>query len=139
MPRKKAGATTSKPKTNTKRDVGDPHYDLIKVFEGKNIADMDDEELEKRIHNLQAMRLIRVTTSKKATALDLVLAQIDLDKARLYLDFLEKTEIADIKNKDKEKEKEKEKPNGRPTENTETRVTSTESTNVTAANETSNA
>ena len=80
----------SKPKTNTKRDVGDAAYDLIRVFNQCDIATLDDEELERRIHMLQQMRLIRVTTSKKPTALDMILAGIDITKARMYLDVLDK-------------------------------------------------
>jgi Glu-tRNA(Gln) amidotransferase subunit E-like FAD-binding protein len=75
-------------KTDTKRDVGDPHYDLIKVFENKNIGIMDDDELKCRIENLQNLRLIRVTTSKKKTALDMILSGITVEKARLYLEVL---------------------------------------------------
>lgn len=80
----------SKPKVNTRRDQGDPHFDLIRVFEGKDIGTMDDEELHKRILMLQQMRMVRVTTSKKPTALDMILAQIDVAKARQYIEVLEK-------------------------------------------------
>jgi hypothetical protein len=78
--------TKSSIKTNTKRDtLGDPSYDLIRVFEGKDIGKMDDVELEMRITNLQKMRLMRFTTAKKTTALDLILSKITVDKAREYL------------------------------------------------------
>ncbi len=81
-----------KPKTNTRRDTGDPHFDLIKVFEQRDIGTMYNEELEKRITMLQQMRLVRVTTSKKPTALDVALASITMDNARQYLEVLEKRE-----------------------------------------------
>jgi hypothetical protein len=73
-------------KTNTKRDtLGDPSYDLIRVFEGKDLGTMSDAELEMRITNLQKMRLMRFTTAKKTTALDLILSKITVEKAREYL------------------------------------------------------
>jgi hypothetical protein len=76
---------TPKIKTNTKRDVGDPTYDLIRVFEQRDIGEMSDTELETRIENLQKMRMMRFTTSKKKTALDLILSQITVEKAREIL------------------------------------------------------
>lgn len=83
---------TKRIKTNTKRDVGDPTYDLIRVFEQKDIGEMSEEEFETRIKNLQAMRLIRVTTAKKKTALDKILRSIDVDRAKLFLQQSEETE-----------------------------------------------
>jgi hypothetical protein len=80
-------------KTNTKRDtLGDPSYDLIRVFEGKDIGTMSDVELETRITNLQKMRLMRFTTAKKTTALDLILSKITVEKAR---EFLAASELKD--------------------------------------------
>lgn len=84
-PRGIKGSGSGAVKTNTKRDVGDPTYDLIRVFEQRDIDQMDDTELEQRITNLQKMRLIRVTTSKKKTALDDILSQLDVDKAEMIL------------------------------------------------------
>jgi hypothetical protein len=81
-----------KPKTNTKRDIGDPTFDLIKVFAYKDIGTMDDIELEQRITDLQRMRLMRFTTAKRTTALDSILSQIDIDKARMYLEGAERVE-----------------------------------------------
>jgi hypothetical protein len=73
-------------KTNTKRDtIGDPTYDLIRVFENKDIGQMSDEELELRITNLQKMRLMRFTTAKKTTSLDVILSKITVEKAREIL------------------------------------------------------
>ena len=70
------------------KNIGDPSYDLIKVFEQRDIADMDDEEYETRIRNLQRMRLMRFTTIKKVTPLDIILSAIDMDKAQDYLEKL---------------------------------------------------
>ena len=77
--------TVDKIKINTKRDTGDPSYDLIQVFEQRDIADMDDEEYKQRIIDLRKMREMRFTTTKKKTALDLILASITVEKAREYL------------------------------------------------------
>lgn len=86
MPRGKS----TKPKTDKKRDVGDPTFDLIRVFEFKDIGSMDDEELLTRIKKLQEMRLVRVTATRKKSALDLILGQINVERARQYLEVLEK-------------------------------------------------
>ncbi len=63
--------------------------DLITVFEKKDLADMSDEELEKRIIKLQQMRTIKITQSKKLTPFDVLINSIDIQKARSYLAVLE--------------------------------------------------
>jgi hypothetical protein len=68
--------------TNKKKDVGDPTFDLIRVFEKRNIAEMDDTELTRRITMLQQMRLIRVTAGKRVTALDTILSNLTLAQAQ---------------------------------------------------------
>jgi hypothetical protein len=99
--------TSKTPKSKTPVNTGDPTYDLIRVFEGKDIGLMTDEEFETRILNLQKLRLIRVSASKKKTALDVILSQIDIDKAKFYLDGLAQSEKCEqIEKKEEEKEKE---------------------------------
>ena len=80
-----------KPRTNTKRDVGDITFDLVKIF-GVNfdIGKVDDDLLEKKITDLQKMRLMRFTTSKRKSALDRILSGIDLKIAKQYLGVLDK-------------------------------------------------
>jgi hypothetical protein len=94
-----------KPKTNTNRDTGDPSYDLIKVFEGKDIGKISEDEYEACIIRLQNMRLIRVTTAKKQTALDTILAQITVDRAREILSVDRDKDRDRNKNINTEKEK----------------------------------
>jgi len=80
--KEKKEKTKKKIKINRSRDVGDITFDLIKVFEQKDIGKMSDEELEEKITNLQKMRMMRFTTSKRKTPLDKILEAIDLQHAR---------------------------------------------------------
>lgn len=90
MPRKKSttpkAPAEKKPKLNRNRDVGDPTFDLLKVFHQKSLGDMSDEELEKCVEDLQKLRLMRFTNSKRKTPLDKILAAITPDRARIILE-----------------------------------------------------
>jgi hypothetical protein len=75
-----------KVKLNRSRDVGDPKFDLIAVFKQKDIGTISDSELEDIIENLQKMRLMRFTLSKRKTPLDKILEAIKSpEKAREIL------------------------------------------------------
>jgi hypothetical protein len=64
--------------------------DLLSIFEQKDIADMDDTELITRLINLQEMRKIHIAKTRRKTAIDKLLNEIDITKARIYLEVLGK-------------------------------------------------
>jgi hypothetical protein len=88
----------TKVKINRNRNVGDPTFDLIKVFKNKDIGMISDSELEDIIIDLQKMRLMRFTTSKRKTPLDKILEVVKTpDKAREILAAFKVAEEEGIK------------------------------------------
>jgi hypothetical protein len=67
-----------------------PIPDLLSIFEQKDIVEMDDTELITRLINLQEMRKIHVVKTRRKTAIDKLLHEIDITKARIYLEVLGK-------------------------------------------------
>jgi hypothetical protein len=66
------------------------NIDLLSIFNQKDMADMDDTELITRLINLQEMRKIHIPKTRKKTAIDKLLNEIDITKARIYLEVLGK-------------------------------------------------